>query len=574
MQHPHRSGLRAALIGTALIALTGSAGTAPAAQAQAAAPLCRTWVAQPQTDPLAAGYIGPQSLAVLSPSDIWTAGTTTDPAGGSVRAQIHHWDGTAWTNMPLPRYDGAFDTLFALAAIAPNDIWAVGPRVLHWNGAQWQTVAAPLGSLGELHGVAASGPNNVWAVGRISEAGQSHNLTIHWDGQQWNRIPIPEMAGGGPIGLQAVAVLSAGDVWAVSNTNDEQALVAHWDGNAWSRVDAPHPPGSDLHAITALAADDIWAVGEAMADQQNLDAFVLHWDGHTWSRNLTPSFQDQPGRTKHLQVTGVAARNPQDVWLIANQNGEAVGLARWTGNSWARSRNPLPNSLSGEVQAGRIVAAGGGLWAVSNMLGTPPHYSQSAILRYGAGPCTANRSFPETGHTVTDPLLAYWEEHGALAQQGYPLTELHAEASPTDGKMYQTQYFERAVFEQHPENTPPYDILLSLLGVEAYTQRYGAAGAPGQHVNTDRARLFPETGHTVGGDFRLYWEAHGGLAQQGYPISEEFQERNALNGQTYTVQYFQRAVFEYHPENAGTPYVVLLSQLGRFAAQRRGLLAP
>jgi len=30
------------------------------------------------------------------------------------------------------------------------------------------------------------------------------------------------------------------------------------------------------------------------------------------------------------------------------------------------------------------------------------------------------------------------------------------------------------------------------------------------------------------------------------------------------VQYFERAVFEYHPENKGTPYEVLLSQLGTF----------
>jgi hypothetical protein len=54
------------------------------------------------------------------------------------------------------------------------------------------------------------------------------------------------------------------------------------------------------------------------------------------------------------------------------------------------------------------------------------------------------------------------------------------------------------------------------------------------------------------------------LAQQGYPISDEFTEISDLNGQPYTVQYFERAVFEYHPENAGTAYDVLLSQLGTF----------
>src|SRR2546425_10714 len=75
------------------------------------------------------------------------------------------------------------------------------------------------------------------------------------------------------------------------------------------------------------------------------------------------------------------------------------------------------------------------------------------------------------------------------------------------------------------------------------------------------SRTFPQTGKTVQGKFLAYWNAHGGLPQQGFPISEEFQERSDLNGKTYTVQYFERAVFEAHPENK-TPYDVLLSQLG------------
>ncbi len=75
--------------------------------------------------------------------------------------------------------------------------------------------------------------------------------------------------------------------------------------------------------------------------------------------------------------------------------------------------------------------------------------------------------------------------------------------------------------------------------------------------------LFQETGHRLGGKFLDYWKSHGGLAQQGYPISDEFMEKSDLNGQEYLVQYFERAVFEYHPENQ-SPYDVLLSQLGTF----------
>src|SRR3954466_11561297 len=56
--------------------------------------------------------------------------------------------------------------------------------------------------------------------------------------------------------------------------------------------------------------------------------------------------------------------------------------------------------------------------------------------------------------------------------------------------------------------------------------------------------------------------------QQGYPISEEFTEVSALDGKPYTVQYFERAVFEMHPENKA-PYDVLLSQLGTFQFQTK-----
>ncbi len=176
-----------------------------------------------------------------------------------------------------------------------------------------------------------------------------------------------------------------------------------------------------------------------------------------------------------------------------------------------------------------------------------------------------SRTFPETGHTVSGKFLDYWTNHGGLAQQGYPITDELQDVSPTDGKTYTMQYFERAVFELHPENSAPNDVLLSLLGVFQYKAKYGVEGVLNQTASTEAgAQKFSETGHTVGGAFLDYWNKNGGLAQQGYPITDEFQEKSDLDGKTYTVQYFERAVFESHPENQA-PYNVLLSQLGTFS---------
>ncbi len=182
-----------------------------------------------------------------------------------------------------------------------------------------------------------------------------------------------------------------------------------------------------------------------------------------------------------------------------------------------------------------------------------------------------SRTFPQTGKSVTGSFLTYWDAHGGLAQQGYPVSDEMQERSDTDGKTYKVQYFERAVFEAHPENKAPYDVLLSLLGTSFYSNKYpkGDASTGVQLPNTKAGSiLFKETGKRLGGVFLDYWNTHGGLAQQGFPVSDEFTEKSDTDGKQYTVQYFERAVFELHPENKA-PYNVLLSLLGSFRYQAK-----
>jgi hypothetical protein len=47
------------------------------------------------------------------------------------------------------------------------------------------------------------------------------------------------------------------------------------------------------------------------------------------------------------------------------------------------------------------------------------------------------------------------------------------EVSDLNSKPYTVQYFERAVFEYHPENQPLFDALLPELGTFHYKRKYG-----------------------------------------------------------------------------------------------------
>jgi len=164
--------------------------------------------------------------------------------------------------------------------------------------------------------------------------------------------------------------------------------------------------------------------------------------------------------------------------------------------------------------------------------------------------------FAQTGHTVRGYFLEYWQNNGGLAQFGYPISEEFFEG-------YQrVQYFERARLEYHTEfSGTPYQVELSLLGVQALSQG-DKNYPPATPVQNSQFQYFPQTGHNLGFGFKAYWEQHGGLAIFGYPLSEEISEISPTDGKPYTVQYFERNRFEYHPEVKGTPFEVELGLLG------------
>jgi spore germination protein YaaH len=168
--------------------------------------------------------------------------------------------------------------------------------------------------------------------------------------------------------------------------------------------------------------------------------------------------------------------------------------------------------------------------------------------------------FRETGHSLRGAFLKYWQQNGGLPVFGFPLTEEYTERSPTDGKQYTVQYFERNRFEYHPENQAPNNVQLGLLGVQIVGDRlFPPAVDPAPGADT---LYFPQVAHTISGAFLSYWQSKGGLRQFGYPISEPVLERSNIDGKTYTVQYTERARLELHPEYAGSDAEVLLGLLG------------
>ncbi|WP_124681927.1 hypothetical protein [Candidatus Viridilinea mediisalina] len=145
--------------------------------------------------------------------------------------------------------------------------------------------------------------------------------------------------------------------------------------------------------------------------------------------------------------------------------------------------------------------------------------------------------FPQTGHFLGGAFRSFWERNGGLDIFGYPISPEFVQNS--DGRI--VQYFERARFELDVVNDQAF-ISLGLVGREYLAAtgqgfpRVGPVSAPG-------VRYFPETGHTLRGQFLTFWQQRGGAEIFGLPISEEVVQQ-LPDGQNYLVQYFERGRFE------------------------------
>jgi hypothetical protein len=188
----------------------------------------------------------------------------------------------------------------------------------------------------------------------------------------------------------------------------------------------------------------------------------------------------------------------------------------------------------------------------------------------------APRCFPEAAPAITNcvdgRIGAFWIEQGGLPVFGYPISGQLAQQ--IEGHEVQVQHFERNRLELHPENAPPYDVLLGRLGAEAL-ERQGRDWSTLPKGDPLTPHYFAATGHVIAPQFWPFWSRHGlefdrrpgvseaeSLALFGLPLSEAAPEVSPTDGKIYLTQWFERARFELHTENA-PPYDVLLGLLSR-----------
>jgi hypothetical protein len=450
---------------------------------------------------------------------------------------------------------------------------------------------------GALYDIVAHADGSAVAVGE-----QPSNLTdsprplvLRREGANWHDVTPPEWRYGG---LRSLAMFSPLQGWAAGQLGrpggegpDElrPAIVRLKDG-VWTEEALPQAPTSvnqvsSIGNLQVVNADEAWAIETVTSYATPIPScpfgYLLHYSHGAWSLI-------DPAQLGYRSITALG--------LIPGSNRGWASL----GGCQAPGQNSVPQRARFDSGAIPIDNTGAQLApSVYALLDATHQWAASggSFMVYSDAPLPTDRInayppgdlfFPETGHSISGEFKSYYQVHGlelgdrgitpreSLALFGFPVSEPYDEINPEDGQRYRVQYFERARFELHPENQAPYRVLLGRLGFTSLMGR--RAGAEPIIPNPDPTPpppgcpRFPETGYSTCAPFTGYWQRQGELPVFGFPIVSMREERSVTDGQAYLTQWFERERMEYHPENAGTPYDVLLGLLGSEELRARGYL--
>jgi len=373
-------------------AVPGTAGAsvlAPRAAPQATAASAPAFkvVPAPDPDPQVAGTtdVGFTAVSAASATDALAVGP--NPTEAPVQGPFaDHWNGTKWTGRQLPAPPGSTASLLGVADVAPGNGWAVGfstststdqdqTLIEHWNGTGWSIVPSPDpagGSTGsdELWAIAAVSPTDIWAAGDDFGQGASiQPLFANYNGTRWTAVAPPPDSGGVMLGLTAIA---PDNVWAVGDISSQTFTSAHWNGTSWSTVSTPSvnagpDPIEELTAVTAVSAANLWASGWVgnIDNENKLEPIILHSAGGAWSRVTAPNSGSEGSR-----LNGITSDGADDVFAVGttqDSNGSLLTLIeQFNGSSWKAIPSPDPGK-QGSLTDNVLTAAGsaaGDIWAV------------------------------------------------------------------------------------------------------------------------------------------------------------------------------------------------------------------
>jgi hypothetical protein len=332
--------LVASLAPALAITMPASATASPGgARGRAAAPATTT---RPRE------FSGLNAVSCTGPANCLAAGFSSGPVSPKL---IVRWDGTGWTQLPLPAGTVASPQVTAVACAGDSMCMVIKDGMLQeWNGTSWQLQNTSLGGL--MYAVSCASAVSCVVIGGRSAFVQGQYTVlpaaVRWNGQTWTEDDPVVPPGAVTASLDGISCASASDCVAVGGSipqaGSSALLAEQWNGQSWSVLSVPPPsvtsPNLNLASVSCAGPDSCVAVGELAVTGKD-EGLAYAWDGTSWTS--LPALIGVPASVSCWSASGCVTTDQNSL-----DSGATAIPELWNGSSWAQLHPPLPNTIYSE----------------------------------------------------------------------------------------------------------------------------------------------------------------------------------------------------------------------------------
>jgi photosystem II stability/assembly factor-like uncharacterized protein len=251
---------------------------------------------------------------MVSATEGWIGGENWNQSGDGYGVMLHAAGGH-WTQYPLPASVGLIQSI---AMLSPSEGWAVGSssetdaghgQILHYRQRKW-TVELTTPDTSQFLSISMVSATEGWAAGSSSSA----NSVWHYSNGSWQRVTLndPKQAD-----LEYVSMLSPDVGWGVGNyplpahTGDQFARTAgalwRYSSGQWQVVARYRPNDlTQMAMLQAISPDEVW-ISEGDGD----GAHLLQYVGGIWQATPTPT---------GYAIFSFAMFNGRDGWAVGDSS--------------------------------------------------------------------------------------------------------------------------------------------------------------------------------------------------------------------------------------------------------------
>lgn len=317
-----------------------------------------------------------KQLEVVSENKIYVA---------AKNQKLIHWNGNQWSTIgdfdplyvPVFQYNAADDIYATHNDYISGDGQTYYNYIAHWDGSVWSNTGN-LNSAKTITNFKVINPNEIYAVGNFVLEGYNWKPVAEYNGSDWEVVGLGDENAGAYATYANLWVNDADDIYATSGYSDIGVIrIKHWDGMNWSVLYNSDDSVNRLSKTFPVSENEVYSFGY---ENGSGNSCIALWDGEIWEPlgdirgdlDLSTSGNNGGMTYRYVKQNEIYAVGS----ALKDANNLTFEVAKWNGTNWEEV-----GSLDADKQAAVLDIYNGYLYVAGDLTELSPSGNRVTVIK-------------------------------------------------------------------------------------------------------------------------------------------------------------------------------------------------